>query len=277
YSHHVEGIQDTESLHARNKRKLDAIDALPAVAPSPPRHERLWFDDGNVVILINEFLFKIHSSVLELHSAIVIHLSRQQYEAVSSFLELLPDFIFLHTTDREFDFAELLLILYGLDRLFIDRRICISFANPRPIALLSLKYNVPGIPEEVSARLRAVFPANLDYPLTWVDISSYLRAFYGNPVQCSEADCIAVVDPSGRLNLQYVWVTTAYHCCRLDPALPFDGAQCGGERVQLTPDELRLCAIAIKQLCEASTRVMWLIAMCMLTRCHFRGASPARP
>ena len=37
---------------------------------SPQPHELLWFSDGNVVLATDQYLFKVHKSLLALHSSV---------------------------------------------------------------------------------------------------------------------------------------------------------------------------------------------------------------
>ncbi|KLO06812.1 hypothetical protein SCHPADRAFT_1002099 [Schizopora paradoxa] len=52
---------------------VDADDTTPSSEPSnasPERHDILWFPDGNVVLQTDTYLFRVHKSVLSLHSSV---------------------------------------------------------------------------------------------------------------------------------------------------------------------------------------------------------------
>ncbi len=42
--------------------------ATPALVPK--HHDALWFPDGNVVLATNKYLFRVHKSLLSLHSSV---------------------------------------------------------------------------------------------------------------------------------------------------------------------------------------------------------------
>lgn len=75
------------------------------------RHERLWFDDGNTVLVAQQTSFKIHRGVLAIHSDVFKNLFTipQPVE-----VEHVDDCPVVHLDDTAVDVAHFLSALYGL-------------------------------------------------------------------------------------------------------------------------------------------------------------------
>lgn len=78
-----------------------------------PRHENLWFDDGSIVLAAHCMSFKVHQSVLGLHSSVFFEL----LDNLEPWEQRLDDGCpIVRVDDYGPDLAKLLLVLYGLDR-----------------------------------------------------------------------------------------------------------------------------------------------------------------
>ncbi|GJF00195.1 hypothetical protein PsYK624_164750 [Phanerochaete sordida] len=262
HSRHVQDTQTGESSsHARKKRRIEEEQASREPPPLPPKHEQLWFDDGNVAIISRDTSFRLHRSVLEQHSSIISDLL--ECEVLDANPGDAPSFqacIVLRADDSGAELARLLRVLYSIDRSLFDRRKPVKFLDLRGIALLAHKYNVHAILNEVSERLSLAFPAILEQSDIWIDLPKYIKSL-DCAVHCTQSDLIGVVDLATRLDFPAVRVMGLYHICRLDPSMVWDGVRYGDEHVQLPLDDLRLIAVASRRLCEANTRVMSCIAM----------------
>lgn len=76
----------------------------------PERPEKLWFEDGSVVLQAGNVQFKVHRSILAKHSSIFADLFRVPQPVSEPTLEGCP---IVHLQDNPEDLKRVLLILYG--------------------------------------------------------------------------------------------------------------------------------------------------------------------
>ncbi|GJE89564.1 hypothetical protein PsYK624_056670 [Phanerochaete sordida] len=87
----------------------------------PDRHQHLWFDDGNIVLLADNVAFKVHRSLLGRHSIVFKDLFElsQPSESVDEQMDGVP-LVRLHDSPHEL--ADLLDIIYNGARFFRRER-----------------------------------------------------------------------------------------------------------------------------------------------------------
>ena len=84
---------------------MDALNSVPAST----RHPTFWFDDGSIIICVQDTAFKVHRSQLARHSEIFADLFSLPQPPDSPNLEGCP---IVHLPDRKSDFVDLLKALY---------------------------------------------------------------------------------------------------------------------------------------------------------------------
>ncbi|GJE99746.1 hypothetical protein PsYK624_160170 [Phanerochaete sordida] len=218
------------------------------------RHEELWFEDGNVIVIAHDLAFKLHAGVLKRHSS-VFRAALDEKQAGQQ--EVFEGCRVLRVTDKTDDLVELLYVLYdGGSRGFFDWRKPVEFSDLRRITLIAIKYNVQHVIKETIARLEVPFPVSFDSAR--VESSAYIGARAGYPVLCAPDDCIGAVALARAINATHppaFIVMALYQCSQQTPEGLFEPVQYDGERVPLPRDDLVTCVSAPDRLLEASRKV----------------------
>lgn len=78
----------------------------------PQRHDQLWFDDGNIVLLVDNVAFKVHRSLLSRHSTVFKDLFElsQPSTSIDEQMDGIP-LVKLHDSPHEL--ADLLDVIYN--------------------------------------------------------------------------------------------------------------------------------------------------------------------
>ena len=79
-------------------------------APISERHSTFWFDDGSIIICVEDTAFKVHRSHLARHSEIFADLFNVPQPPDTPNIEGCP---IVHLPDRKSDFVDLLKALYN--------------------------------------------------------------------------------------------------------------------------------------------------------------------
>lgn len=87
--------------------KKRARDSEPAV---PLRHEQLWFDDGNIVLVAENVAFKVHRSLLRRHSQVFSDLFQLSQPSQEDEMDGVP-VCTLH--DSHHELADILDVIYS--------------------------------------------------------------------------------------------------------------------------------------------------------------------
>lgn len=102
---------DVEAPNKKRKVEEDAEVTLADIQPGiGERHQSLWFDEGNVIIVAHGKSFKVHSSVLSHHSNVFKELLSGP--ALAGLSEKLDNCPILRAEDRGDALAQLLQIVY---------------------------------------------------------------------------------------------------------------------------------------------------------------------
>lgn len=104
----------------RKRRKLDDVKEDPAGVPASqkfePRHERMWFHDGSVVIAAKQMSFKVHASIISEQSEVLRNLF---LDAEIQDLERFDGCYVFYLEDYGRDLARLLLIVYNVESRYV--------------------------------------------------------------------------------------------------------------------------------------------------------------
>ncbi|KLO10993.1 hypothetical protein SCHPADRAFT_942395 [Schizopora paradoxa] len=147
---------------------IDENDGQTSSTPSSRKpHDRLWFPEGNVVLGTSSYLFRVHKSMLSMHSSVF----KDMFES-----HVVDESKSLHSVDGEsFDGLPLVNLLGDEDedvvcllRAIYER----SFYSPDDdsvpvvvitgLLVLSTKYDMPDIRKDVIKQLSRQYPSKLD-------------------------------------------------------------------------------------------------------------------
>ncbi|KAF9554986.1 hypothetical protein CPC08DRAFT_821334 [Agrocybe pediades] len=149
---------------AKRQRTEDASDTASKQDESPQK-SYLWFEDGNVVLQAEKTLFRVHKTVLALHSeffADMFSICHSQHESQPMFEAGCP---LISTADSAADLTCLLSSIYENQKKHNPGR---EIEGTRAAALYRLgnKYGIDYLRDEMLLRLKIFFPSTLqDYQL----------------------------------------------------------------------------------------------------------------
>jgi len=88
----------------------DATSTSPPTDPdSPTQHESLWFDDGSIVLCVQNTLFRVHRSILSAHSQVFAGMFQIPQPMGEATIE---GCAVVYLPNKAADFADLLKVLY---------------------------------------------------------------------------------------------------------------------------------------------------------------------
>ncbi|VDC03440.1 unnamed protein product [Peniophora sp. CBMAI 1063] len=136
--------------HKRRRVEGDGdVDDLQAA--SFTKHGRLWFEDGNVILICDQTGFRVHRSLLSLHSSVF----RDMFDVATPGDDLSEGIPVVHLSDDPFKIAKFLGFFYFRDEIPTHIGPVLDFFE------ISSKYDVPLIRDLCVANLRRAFPDTL--------------------------------------------------------------------------------------------------------------------
>ncbi|KDR77419.1 hypothetical protein GALMADRAFT_65536 [Galerina marginata CBS 339.88] len=149
---------DTPSAHpTKRKRVNEETDSIANGVPSIERSSQFWFKDGSIVIQAESTQFRVHHSVLSLHSTVLKDCFQLPQPDGEPTVEGCP---VLHLSDSPKDIEHLLSLFYALYDT-ADFRKPIPFAITSVTIRLGRKYDLVRFVEDAIGRLNHGFPKTL--------------------------------------------------------------------------------------------------------------------
>ncbi|CAL1717213.1 unnamed protein product [Somion occarium] len=182
------------------------------------RHHDFWFDDGNIVILAEDTVFRLHRGVLARHSEVFRDMFGLAQPLNEHLIDELPVVEVLDTSE---DFTILLSVLYDGDlRRILGAREPLPFPTVSAFLRLGFKYHIAVIREEAIYRLGLCFPTTLeDYdPDIFMqrempDVRRIKRGWL--PIALKRSDAIEVVNLAHSFDLDNLLPSAYYVCAQL--------------------------------------------------------------
>lgn len=133
------------------------------------------------------------------------------------------------------------------------------FQDLRAVAIVSVKYKVQEIIDEVLSRLSKYFPsrslAQWD-KIAWRGGAMVRSSFNPQLIHIVEEDVVAVIALARLLHAKHI-LPAAFHVLHsLSPTMLLDGVTYDGEVVRITDDDMQIFLSGRKKLLQANTRVM---------------------
>jgi len=141
------------------KRPRTESNAIPgALKKDLVKDEEAWFYDGNIDIIAEGIAFRVHRSVLSLHSDLFRDMLSipQANDARTS-----GDVPAVDVADSADDMRHLLLTLYHNNKHFQPDK-TVDFKVVKTLACMAHKYQVQNVLDEAMSRIKALFPDDVD-------------------------------------------------------------------------------------------------------------------
>ncbi|KAH9925689.1 uncharacterized protein BXZ73DRAFT_49905 [Epithele typhae] len=201
------------------------------------RDEEFWFEDGSIILLVQNVEFRIYKGLLTEHSSAFVDLFSLPQPPTHSSCPVVR-----MSGDSARDWRHIL-------RLYMPRRHTksyppmLSFEQVAAYVRLSHKYDMPVLYRASIAHLKRHFTDDLR---VWVDHG--LRPAPG----FADIHAIGVVNLARLTHEPTLLPTALWMCCRLGPELLSGFAYSDGEVETLTPADVALCWAARPRLVQAT-------------------------
>ncbi|KAJ3768486.1 hypothetical protein FB446DRAFT_650367 [Lentinula raphanica] len=206
----------------------------------------IWFKDGNIVLISESFIFKIHSGQLERHSEIFAGMFDIPQPPEQDLIDGCPSIKMLDNPDD---------LYYFLSALYDG----LHFASPRPLHFarlaavlrLSTKYFVPHLRQQCLERLKLDWPIDLEGWDAREAEATTIKGAY-NPRQYT-AHPILVIELAIELGLNEILPSAFYDLSRYGPSKIMYGTV-GIKSILVSPDEESRIVCLSKQLLVRTLR-----------------------
>ncbi|KAK7690540.1 hypothetical protein QCA50_005638 [Cerrena zonata] len=144
------------------KRKRDSDDDILRLNIDRAKESKLWFEDGNIVVVAENVPFKVHKGVLAGKSEVfsdMFSLPQPSVQDMSNVNEHFEGTPVVRLTDDWQDVKTLLAGIYHLEE-FLENLSTLPFAVVNPWIRLGHKYDVRGPRSEALRRLGVLFPVS---------------------------------------------------------------------------------------------------------------------
>ena len=276
-----------------NSAPQDAIPPASRLSDEVQRDSDIWFDDGNVIVIAQNFAFRFHKGVLSHHSQVFrdLFLVPQPSASEASQIDVLDGCPVVRVSDTSFDFKELLRALYGGVRCvvlysishsrcrrsrlmksrtssYLHPRRSASFSVLAALARLAHKYQLDQLLEAVVQRLKGSFTTRLD---VW-DRSGGFDPML-SPMRLHRNHAIEALNLFHLLDRPEMMPMAVYGCCQLGPGPLVCGVQrADGVSLEcLSPDDLEWC-LAIRETLMRQT-IRLIAGLCLMLEARILTAA----
>ncbi|KAH9937890.1 uncharacterized protein BXZ73DRAFT_44707 [Epithele typhae] len=201
---------------------------------------RIWYNDGNVVIIAEDVAFRVHQSILSSNSDVFRDLFQVPQPPTPSDGDTFEGFPAVHSHDKSCDMAEFLAVLYGGSQSFSP---AVLYSLPKLIAVarLSHKYQCEDLLAAALSRLQDVFPTKF---ASWC--TSTLNAPESGPAACERprlAHVISAINLYRYIGRNDILPVAFYFCALVDPLDLINGVSTPeiGTIERLSPSDLAQC------------------------------------
>ncbi|KAJ3523679.1 hypothetical protein NM688_g8687 [Phlebia brevispora] len=221
------------------------------------KHEKLWFDDGNIVLISERTVaFRVHASILSNHSPVFKDMCAMPQPSETERMEDCP---VVHLQDHPLDLE------YFLDYIYHGNRIYTAGQRPRLenlVAMLDLgsKYQVDLAHDEAVYQLKRIFPETIS---TWNTPENF-------PIK-NMAELFILANALQRVDLEPIrsdlLTRVLYLCTQATAEQLVNGATDpdNGRSAVLTPTLLTRCLSAQKKLMRVALEIDTALFSCPST------------
>jgi len=210
------------------------------------RHEDLWFDDGNIVIIAENIGFRVYRGILSKKSELFKDLFTLPQPEGSEAIDGCP---VVRLQDSAADWGRFLSALFDGARMWKNNKYnCWSLT--RSIIDISNKYQIDDLRDEAAERLRERFPDQIE---DWDKLYDTDADMLGKL-----SDVISMANAARLLELHDVHARALYDCAQLTTDKLLLGVENeDGVREVLCTDDLKVCIDARKTLAREHVKLFF--------------------
>ncbi|KAH7909598.1 hypothetical protein BJ138DRAFT_1154936 [Hygrophoropsis aurantiaca] len=238
---------NTENLSNTGANQKDDLDELlGAITPPPLKCEDIWFDDGNIILHVDNTIFRVHKSILVKHSSIWKTMASLPQPGHSDVKTI--SCVVLH--DNVQDVKKLLMVFYNPLYFMYSLN---SFQFLASILRMSTKYDIAHLRAAASAELRRAYPRRLgDFDDNDFDLKNKLvfqvdqnredKSTVPASAQTriwAERFAIEAVNLARETSLTVILPCALYYCARL----PIETIVRGTSNARLSPEDVNTCML----------------------------------
>jgi len=181
--------REGSSVIGTESDKDDGALLLPSL---PQKHEALWFEDGNIVLIAEDTAFRVYRRILSSHSPVFRErLASLKHKSESDLRSQMEGCPVLHVDDRADDFALFLKIIFDGASVWLGSRLS--------------KYQVAALLDGGMDRFRSRLPS--------------LIHLWDRRMHCFDAnlpsDSISMANVARQLNEPDLYLRALYECCHI--------------------------------------------------------------
>ncbi|TDL15566.1 hypothetical protein BD410DRAFT_756246 [Rickenella mellea] len=121
------------------------------------RHRGLWFDDGNIVLVSNASIYRVHRGFLSMNSPVFAEMLSMPQPDTNGKLDGIP---VVEISDSDADFTHLLHFFYN--HRYYQGGSSTSFEKLSGLLRMSTKYQVDELRNEIISQLFFGYPSNFE-------------------------------------------------------------------------------------------------------------------
>ncbi|KAL6308557.1 hypothetical protein BKA93DRAFT_519250 [Sparassis latifolia] len=222
------------------------------LSQEPARHQRLWFYDGNIIVVAENVAFCVHSGLISRDSSVMRDLL-ESVTVVKSKSEKTPR---IQLSDSALDIEHLFTMLYDSQRYFSLSSGPVEFSTVLSLIRLGHKYEMTTLRDGALERLKTCFPADFE---EWCELDEDGSAY----VTMKPEDAIAAVNLARLTQTDSILPSALYGCCCLDTHTLLHGMRhADGSSDKLSQEDLERCVEGRIKLMEANTRELrWVLRL----------------
>ncbi|KAL6308611.1 hypothetical protein BKA93DRAFT_877309 [Sparassis latifolia] len=217
----------------------------------PQRHAKLWFDDGNVILVAGRVAVRVHAGLISCDSLVIRTILKPHQHLLQT-----SDLPTIHLTDSASDLEALLWMMYDGRMYFGLTSDPVEFSVISSLIRLGHKYKIADIRDNALQRLHSCFPTNFEDWCTFnADGSSYIT------MQANDA--IGAVNLARLTRSDTILPSALYACCCLSTRVILHGVRrADGFLEKLSSEDIDRCVEGRLKLMEANTRELaWVLDM----------------
>ncbi|CAL1699880.1 unnamed protein product [Somion occarium] len=173
------------------------------------RHETLWYEDGNIVLVADTTTFRVHSSVLSRASDIFRDMFSLPQPQGEDTIDGCP---VVHLPDSPHDLAIALDMLYNGMRYHLNDQPPL-WTTVRAMLRMGTKYEMDALRQEAIDQLDRAFPKNLkDWDV--VQLSRMEGDMSIKIMRYEDEECISIAAAAREAQLQRIHLFALYRCCQ---------------------------------------------------------------
>ncbi|KAI0314591.1 hypothetical protein OF83DRAFT_436044 [Amylostereum chailletii] len=232
-----------EELAAKHPRTEEGA---PDASALPEKYKELFFDDGNIILQCQDAIFRVHRSVLSVHSEVF----RDMFAVGTPQDSLAEGVAVVHMPDPAEDMYHLIKMFYFANHVRNQNTMDMRFLTG--LLDISSKYMVDFVQTEIGGYLRAYFPSSLsEFQVSYESLDATLTV----------SDCIRAIRAGIKHNIPEILPVAYYRCSQFPPKAIFRGytgdAPAEGETVVTLPMEaLETCILGRHQLVREKRIIM---------------------